>query len=419
MRKNRKRSIESRARDRPQATAAKSAGVIRLDHVTHGYSRAGGELAASEVIYSAVTRIANALATMPICLYHGNTRLRDDPRDVMLSLRPNRLQSAYAFKQAMEIYRNTEGRAYAVKRFDDGFRLRELEVIDPARVTPLVDRETGDGWYAIARDDGETEYLHGWYVLSLWHASTNGQTGIRVVDVLRSSIEYNAEIKEFSLASLKAVNRGIILEFPTHIAGPAREKAAKEFLDLYRKSGGAIIALDSGVKASTLTMSPIDSAAFDVEKVTRSRVAMVYNLPPSLLGDTSSAGKATSEEQTNEFLTLTMQPIVQQWEDELNFKLLTPEERAKGYELRIDVEAYLRTSPKTRAEIDQSRIRCGLRTVNECRAKDYLDPIEGGDVAMVSKDLAPVELVARGGTIDINSINGDHNAAKGGTDEKQ
>ena len=44
---------------------------------------------------------------------------------------------------------------------------------------------------------------------------------------------------------------------------------------------------------------------------------------------------------------------------------------------------------------------------------DYLPPVEGGDVPFVSKDLAPVTLVAAGGTIDVNAINGEHNSAKG------
>lgn len=400
-----------RARDRPQARAVGER-AIHME-LAPGYVRASAEIRSSEVIYSAVSRIANALATMPVQLYRGDERMAGDARDALLSLRPNRRQSAFLFKQAMEVYRNTEGRAYAVKRFNRDYQLREIVPLDPTRVTPCVEEESGDVWFCVRRDDGKEEWLHNWYVLSLFHVSPNGVSGVRVVDVLRESLDYNAQIKTFSLANLKAVNRGIVLEFPSHLAGPRRENAVDEFLKLYRASGGQVIALESGIKASTLAMSPIESGMFDAEKITRSRVAMVYNMPPSLLGDTSSAGKATAEEQTNEFLTLTMQPIVEQWEEELNYKLLTPEERAAGYEFRIDVDAYLRASATARATVAQSRIRCGLRTVNEIRKADHMPPVPGGDSAMISKDLAPVELVAKGATVDADAINGDHNAKKG------
>ena len=399
----------SRARDRPQARAQGGQASMRM---TQAYVRAGADMCSSEVIYSAVSRIANALATMPIHLYQGFERRTDDVRDMLVSLRPNRRQSAFLFKQGLELWRNTEGRAYAVKRFGADYRLRELEMLDPTRVTPMIEEDSGDVWYCVRRDDGREEWLHNWYVLSLFHVSPNGVSGVRVVDVLRESLDYNAQIKTFSLANLRAVNRGIVLEFPSHLSGPRREKSVQEFLELYRSSGGQVIALESGVRASTLTMSPIESGAFDAEKITRSRVAMVYNMPPSMLGDTSSAGKSTSEEQTNEFLTLTMQPIVQQWEDELNYKLLTPEERADGWEFRIDVDAYLRSSATARATVAQSRIRCGLRTVNEIRRSEYMPSVEGGDDAMISKDLAPVRLVAQGATVDANVLNGERNAKK-------
>lgn len=405
------KAAAGRARDRPQALEDGSR-AIRLEPAPY-YVRAAVEMRSSEVIYSAVSRIANALATMPAHLYRGDERICGDSRDVLLGLRPNRRQSAFLFKQAMEIYRNTEGRAYAAKRFDRDYRLCELVPLDPTRVTPFVEEESGDVWFCVRRDDGREEWLHNWYVLSLFHVSPNGISGVRVVDVLRESLDYNAQIKTFSLANLKAVNRGIVLEFPTHLAGARRESAVNEFLKLYRASGGQVIALESGIKASTLSMSPIESGTFDAEKITRSRVAMVYNMPPSLLGDTSSAGKSTAEEQTNEFLTLTMQPIVQQWEEELCYKLLTPEERAAGYEFRIDVDAYLRASATARATVAQSRIRCGLRTVNEIRRAEHMPPVPGGDSAMISKDLAPVELVAKGATVDANVINGEHNAKKG------
>lgn len=402
------RTARGRARDRPRAQGER---ILRTA-LPPAAVRASAELCASEVIYSAVSRIANALATMPVHLCRGFERQTGDRRDTLLSLRPNRRQSAFLFKQGMEIYRNTEGRAYAAKRFDTDGRLRELTPLDPARVTPCIEEESGDVWYCVRRDDGNMEWLHNWYMLSLFHVSPNGVTGVRVVDVLRESLDYNAQIKTFSLANLKAVNRGIVLEYPTHLSGKARERSVEEFLKLYRSSGGQVIALESGVKASTLSMSPIESGAFDAEKITRSRVAMVYNMPPSLLGDTSAAGKSTAEEQTNEFLTLTMQPIVQQWEEELNWKLLTPQEREEGFEFRIDVDAYLRSSATARANVAQSRIRCGLRTVNEIRAAEYKPPVPGGDSAMISKDLAPVELVARGATVDADVLNGERNARK-------
>ena len=421
-RKNRNKA-RSRARDRPTASVSPAvknmtaqqvmSRGVSLAYPRQTASRASVEMVSNETIYAAVTRIANALATMPVRLYKGTELMRDDLRDELLSLRPNQRQGAYMFKQAMEIYRNTEGRAYAVKRFDKNGNLTALECLNPAMVTPLVDTESGALWYAIQREDGVMEYLHDWYVISLFHASTNGVTGVRVVDVLRGTMDYAAKVAEFSLENLQGVNHAIVLEYPTAMGGKRRKDSVDETLDIYRQNGGKVIALDAGVKATNLSGEAIESSAFDVERVTRSKVATVYNLPPHLLGDTSDAAAGTQEQQNIEFLTLTMVPITTQWLDQLNYKLLTPAERRAGYAFRFDYEAYLRADGATLANIRQSQIRCGSRTLNEIRAKDYMPPVEGGDVAFVSKDLAPVHLVAKGATIDLDALNGEKNARKG------
>jgi len=402
-------STQGRARDRPQ-----SAGTGRPALTWSGVYRARAEatLATQETIYAAVTRIANALATMPCRLYRG-TEIADDPRDAMIALRPHRMMSAYAFKRAMEGYRNTEGRSYAVKEFDREGRLCGLRVLDPACVTPMIEEITGELWYVVTRTDGATEYLHSWYVLAMHHMSLDGATAIRLTDVLRGTVSYSDDVKTFSLESAKGVSRGLILEFPGSFGEGKRARAVEEMLKLYRKSGGQVIALESGMKATRLDGSPFDQQLIDVERITRARVATVYNLPPHLLGETADTTGSTIEQQNIEFLTLTMQPIVQMWEEELNYKLLTVRERKEGYAFRFDVEAFLRADSATLGARHQAAIRCGEITVNELRAKAHRPPVEGGDVPLVSKDLAPVPMVAAGATIDVNEINGAHNAARG------
>ena len=255
-----------RARDRPilamtAQQAASSGAQLRPAAAT---TRTAYDLATSETIYAAVSRIANALATMPVHLYRGTERMESDPRDVMMSLRPNRYMSAYAFKRAMEAHRNTEGRAYALKRFDAYGQLRELAVIDPRKVTPVIDEVTGELWYAIQMDNAPTEYLHSWYVVALCHMSTNGVDAIRVRDVLAGTLSYSDDVKTFSLESLKSVNRAIVLEYPLSMGGERRVNSVAETLSIYRKNGGKVLALDSGVTAKMLGGNAIEPEAFDV-----------------------------------------------------------------------------------------------------------------------------------------------------------
>jgi phage portal protein BeeE len=83
---------------------------------------------------------------------------------------------------------------------------------------------------------------------------------------------------------------------------------------------------------------------------------------------------------------------VKQWEDELNRKLLTPDEYAEDYRFRFDVTSLTRTDTKTTAERNQMAIRGGWRKPNEVRKELGLPPDEMGNELMSSRDLIPLRI---------------------------
>lgn len=396
-----------RARDRPikaQTAGAASATrtVRRLRSApTHG-TQASVSLSGSEMIYAAVSRIASAIATMPVALYRGYEVMRDDPRHEMIALRPNQWMSAYDFRRAMEANRNTEGRAYALIIPEaDGVTPRSLQLLDPARVRPLIEEESGSLWYQITRpDDAAIDYVPAYRVIALKHMSTNGLDGIRPLDVLRGALDYDAKIRRLSIDALRGVTNGIILDFPIEMDEERRVNAVDEFLRIYEASGGNVMALDAGVRATALNRSAIDPKLFEVERISRSRVSTVYMIPPHLLGDYSDAEAGSIEQQTLELISFTLLPIVEQWQQELDTKLLTADERRRGYHFRFDVNALRRGDMATVAEYNFKAVRSGWKSPDEIRAEDFLPPTPGGEKPLVSKDLARLEDVARGATLE-------------------
>ena len=141
----------------------------------------------------------------------------------------------------------------------------------------------------------------------------------------------------------------------------------------------------------------MDTKLFEVEKITRSKVAMVYNLPPHLLGDYSESSFNTQEQEMLEFLSLTMLPIVTAYEQELNFKLLTSEMRKKGYCFKFSMDCILRADAATQAEVDYKGVRSGWDTVDEIRARRGKPPLPGGigKYALVSQDLATLDYTVK------------------------
>lgn len=398
----------SRARDRPKALAAAggaqaprstaTARKVRLKSAMGYATHTTGTLSSSELIYAAVSRISSAIATMPVALYRGYEKMTDDPRHAMISLRPNAMMSSYDFRRAMEANRNTEGRAYAlIVPEADGVTPSALQVLDPARVQPLIEETSGALWYRITRPGSDVyDYVPDRMILSLRHMSTNGIDGVRPLDVLRGTLDYDAKIRRISLEQLRGVTSGIILDFPMEMDEERRTAAVEEFLRIYEASDGNVMALDAGVRATTLSRSAVDPKVFDVERISRSRVATVYMLPPHLLGDYTDTQAGSIEQQTLELISYTLLPIVEQWQQELDYKLLTTPERAEGYHFRFDVNALRRGDMATIAEYNFKAVRSGWKSPDEIRAEDFLPPTPGGARPLVSKDLAPLEMVVNG-----------------------
>lgn len=379
---------ENKARDKPRVRVFDRGKVTSVTR-----PRADVTLQGHEAIYAAVTRIANTVASIPVHVYKGRERQDTHPLEKLLNLSPNPSMSAYIFKQTMEAFRNTEGMAYALIIRDGLGEITRLDVLDPTRVRPLIERDSREIWYDITLE-GKTYPIPGYMVLALKHMSANGISGIRPLDVLRGSLDYDAEVKEISLNQLDGINHGVMLEVPGQALDETRKtQIVADFLDAYESSGQRVLVLEGGIKATTFNQSPVDAQLMDVERITRNRVATVYNLPPHMLGDYSDTSFSTAEQQMQEFLQLTIIPIVQQWEDELNRKLLSDAGYKAGYRFRFDTDSLIRADMVAMANKYQMAIRGGWMRMNEVREREGLPPDPNGDELMCARDIIPLRIM--------------------------
>ena len=380
------RGQKAQARDKPQRP------VRSRDLRMINRPRADRTIEGNEAIYAAVSRISNTMASMPMHLYKGFEIQTDHPLERIVSLEPHPNFSAFSWKQTMEVLLNTEGTAYALQVLNSQGQLLRLDILNPLRVTPKKD-EDGNIWYSVIMDDGREALAPGFLILAIKHISANGIKGIRPIDVLRKSLDYDTQVKEMSLDQLDGVNHGIMLTVPNvGLSQQQKDEAVNRFLETYEKSGRSVVILEGGMTATNFANSSVDAQVLNVERITRNRVATVYNLPPHMLGDYTDTSPGNTEQQTLEYLTLTIGPKVEQWEEEFNRKVLTPEMYAQGYRFRFDVTSLTRTDVKTTAERNQMAIRGGWRKPNEVRAELGLPPDPVGDLLMSSRDLIPLRI---------------------------
>lgn len=343
----------------------------------------------SEAVCAAAGRMAKTLASAPLHIYKEDQVQPAHELERLLSYSPAPGYNAHTFVRDMEFARCTVGRACAMIGRDSLMQPVELDYIDPVRVTTLRARETGDIWHRVILEDGKNGYIHDSDMLCLSYFSTTG--ALTPASVLRGSLEYDAQIKEFSLATLNGVHDVILINVPGNISGPRRKDLIADILEGYNASGKSALVLDSGVTATKLQSSPVNAQVLDVEKVTKSRVAGIYGMSPHLLGDGES-NRASSEEEMQAFLTLTILPAMVEWEAECNKKLLTWNMVKEGYRIGFDSDALSRANTGTLAEKHFKAVRGGWMRPNEVRKREHLSPDAYGDKLMISRDLLPLEI---------------------------
>lgn len=381
---------QAKARDEPRVTQSAMQSVYR--------TRADYTMASSEAIYAAVSRIANTIASLPIHLYKDREIQKQHPVEQLIGYRPNPCMTAFTFRQTMEANRNNEGNAYAlIVPNESGTATVRLDVLDPTRVQPVRDKDTHEMWYKVSMDGGKDAYVHNSSMIVLKHMSANGEKGIRPVDVLRGTLNYDADIKKFSVKQLEGVSSAVILNVPgTGLSEEKKKKLIRQFLETYAESGGKVIVMEGGITATTMQMPAVDANVLNVERVTRNRVATVFNIPPHMLGDYSDTSYATAEQSMLEFMQMTVNPILQQWEEELNSKLLTWEMVQDGYSFRFDLANLWRTDLTSMGNYNQQAIRGGWKRINEVRAQDHLPDDPNGNTLMIARDLVPLSEAVKG-----------------------
>ncbi len=385
----RKKHNEQQARDKPRQQRKQLQNLRSINR-----PRADRTIEGNEAIYAAVSRIANTVASMPMHLYKGYEIAKDHPMERLVSLEPHPNFSAFVWRQTMEVLRNTEGNAYALIVRDKLGAVTRLDILNPTRVQPARDPTDGSDWFIITLDDGQPYQVPGFMVLNLRHMSANGIKGIRPIDVLRRSLDYDTQAKGLALDQLDGVNHGIMLTVPnTGLSQEAKDELVERFLDTYQQSGRSVVVLEGGLTATNFSAEAVDAHLLDQERITRNKVAAVYNLPPHMLGDYSQGNKSTTEQQLLEFLQLTIIPIVEQYEEEYNRRLLTPQDFAAGYRFRFDTSALIRADVSTMANKHQMAIRGGWMRPNEVREYEGQPPDPNGNELMCSRDLLPLRII--------------------------
>jgi HK97 family phage portal protein len=348
-------------------------------------------LATNETIFSVITRLSNSLAALPLKLYKNYDLTTNQAADVLINS-PNPNMTSFEFIRLLETVRNQTGNSYSLIERDIRGQVARLMPLDPAYVEPVIEVESGELWYQVIGNNG-TYYFHNLDMLHFKHiVGAGGLKGINPLKVLTNTTDFDKAVREFSLKEMQSAPNSFILKYDANVSTEKRKQVIEDFKRFYQDNGGVLFQ-EPGVTIDPIKRNFVAADIFTSERITRSRVANVFNIPVHMLNDSEGQSYSSMEQMMREFVQLTLMPIVRQYEQEFNRKLLTPAERQAGFYFKFNVNALLRGDMAARAEYYTKGIRSGWLKQDEVRQWEDLPPMGGNASKLwVSGDLYPIDM---------------------------
>lgn len=372
----------------------------------------------SEATYFACLKVlSESVGKLPLKLLQHNEdggviTARGHPLYFALHDRPNPYMTSTTFWSTMEQNRNHHGDAYAW-----------IKGAGKKTTLWILPSEDVEIWYdnqKILSDVPDIYYIysHGGklYKFSseqIIHLKTSrsfdGIKGIPVREQLKSTITGNIKSQKMLNQMYKSgFTAKAVVQYTADLSGDNLKKF-KEMIedfagsDLDDKEVKNIIPIPVGTTLTPLNVKLADSQFIDIKKYSALQIASAFGIKPNQIGDYEKSSYANSEAQQLSFYVDTMLYILKQYEEELNYKLLSREEIDNGYYFKFNVAVILRADLKTQIETLSQAVSNFIYTPNEARALLDKPAMPGGDKLLGNGASIPVELA---GTQYTNNLEG-------------
>jgi len=345
-------------------------------------------------VFACTRLLVQSGATLPMSFYVKTAEGRealdvDHHLPQLLRYRPNNYMTAKEFRQALFTQRVLWGNGYAKIKWM-GERPVSLTPLKPEYMT--VQRGSSGLTYHYATQEGVKEYPQK-QILHLKGWGTDGITGLSPLGYAREALGLSVAADESAAQSVDGIARATLTtdEWPTDEQKmQLRHQYGSGSTDEFR-DGLAIV--PGGMKYNNVGINPDDMQLLESRQWQVPELCRFFGVPAVMVDGAAGAAAAwpaSYEQQVLSFLTFTLRPYLEEWEDAINHSLLQPAEQKTVY-AEHEVDGLLRTDSDGRANFYSKMVQNGVMTRAEARQKENLPYVEGSDELTVQVNMTNLD----------------------------
>ena len=349
----------------------------------------------SSIVYRGIAIVSDSVASIPLHIYHKN---KDGYWEVdeksslhyLLSVAPCKRQNIYEFLEGIITHMIIYGNAYVYVRRDEDYEVKELILLYPRTVAydELSDTyNVSDMYNKISGNFKSDRIIH------IRHKSLGTYIGESVFTFAGRTIGLSNATDSEALSTMQQGGRlkGIIssesslMGFGSAIDGQV--DTIRDNMQAEIDSGKDIITLQSGAEFKPISQTIRDLQLTDLHQITLSDLARYFGVSLAKLGINLGGNYQASLQDSMNFFTDTLQPMLKKLEAAFNYKLI-PQSMSKKYKIEFDI-TNLTYFKEILSNYDKM-MTLGLLSVNDIRKKFNKVDTEGGDTVLVTTNSQPI-----------------------------
>jgi len=347
-------------------------------------------------VYACVRIKSEILASLPLNLYFKD----GDKKEIASSHKIHRLihrepcetYTSFDWRQLMEASVMLWGNGYSKIIRDRRYNVSWLDFVPPAIVKPyqIIRSDGTKGMrYEISRHDGVKEVVEGIDMLHIKGISFDGIIGKSPIELAKESIGLGLANEKFGAEFFAngAAFAGT-LNSDNKLTKEQIDRLSAQWAARHTGSGNRwkTPVLESGLKFNAIGIAPEQAQWIASRKFQLEEVARWFGIPLHMLANLDRSTNNNIEHQGIEFVTITMGPDCQRWEQEMDRKLLREDEK-ESYYTKFNLEGLLRGDSAARASFLNTMVTLGIFTRNEARGYEDKNPLEGLDEPLTPANL--------------------------------
>lgn len=398
--------VESRSAENPSypLTAAELIPLLGGTPTAAGVYVNSDSAMRSSAVWACVNLLARSVATLPCIVYRrladgGKERAPDHPLYDLLHDEPNEDSSSADWYMRGQTALCLRGNCYSAIQTAGSGRVVSLTDIHPSRVR-VRRTSAGRKVYDVTLNDGKVDTVAQSEILHPKGLSLDGLIGLNPIEQMRLAVGLAISAEEFGAALFANSSRPSgLLKAKNGLSDEARTRLAAQWATLNgggNRSGTAV--LEEGMEWEQITINPQDAQFLETRKFQKADIANIFFVEPSMIGASTGDSQtyANIEQRMIAHVTNALRPWLVIWERELNRKLFSASDRKK-YFIEFNVDALLRGDSTSRANFFEKACGGPWMKVNEVRAIDNMNPVDGGEVLRPPRGISPAAQQEPGG----------------------